>query len=104
MGRHAAAAFYFTKALAENDHMYATAPREGSGVALPAYACDRRAELAYNRALQHLYGGRPEAAFHDFHGAVALMHRQPRLWLRMGEACAAPPAKGAGAPPPTPDR
>ena len=97
MGRHAAAAFYFTKALAENDHVYATAPREGSGVALPAYACDRRAELAYNRALQHLYGGRPEAAFHDFHGAVALMHRQPRLWLRMGEACAAAHSKGAGA-------
>ena len=52
MRRHAAARFYFNRALLENDALYAKAGAEG--VPLAAFSCDRRCEIEYNRALQLL--------------------------------------------------
>ena len=88
MRRHTAAAFYFTRALMENDALYEKAST-GDGISLTAFSCDRRCELEYNRALQLLFSGRPEQAFSSFHAALHLYHRQPRIWLRLGEACVA---------------
>jgi len=98
MRRHQAAAFYFTKALRENDALYRSAPAATAGsakpgaaepIALPTYSCDRRCELEYNRGLQYLLSGKPEAAFGCFLTALELMHSQARVWLRLGEACVA---------------
>jgi len=92
MRRHQAAAFYFTRALQENDALYQRPPSSGSKpepVALPMYSCDRRCELEYNRGLQYLISAKPEAAFSGFLAALDLMHSQPRVWLRLGEACVA---------------
>jgi len=84
MRRHQAAAFYFTRALQENDTLYGDAKE---GHSLPTFSCDRRCELEYNRGLQYLFLGRPEAAFTSLMVALDLLHSQPRLWLRLGEAC-----------------
>lgn len=84
MRRHQAAAFYFTRALQENDTLYSDAKE---GHSLPTFSCDRRCELEYNRGLQYLFLGRPEAAFTSLMVALDLLHSQPRLWLRLGEAC-----------------
>lgn len=92
MRRHTAACFYFTRALQENDALYSGAdksPAAGHKIALPAFACDRRCEIHYNKGLQLLLGARPEQAFASFQEALHLFHRQPRAWLRVGEACAA---------------
>ena len=90
MRRHQSAAFYFSKALQENEALY-TKPEstDAGGVALPTFSCDRRCELQYNRGLQLLLCGRPTAAFDAFHVALQLLHSQPRIWLRLGEACVA---------------
>ena len=92
MRRHTAACFYFTRALQENDALYSGAdksPAAGHKIALPAFACDRRCEIHYNKGLQLLLSARPEQAFASFQEALHLFHRQPRAWLRVGEACAA---------------
>ena len=97
MRRHQAAAFYFTRALKENEQIYSGAAMaaadggagSGRGVSLPTFSCDRRSELEFNCGLQLLFAGRPEAAFAAFVNALELMHSQPRVWLRVGEACAA---------------
>lgn len=92
MRRHAAANFYFTRALQENSRLYdqpGSENRSTDSVALHVFSCDRRCELEYNRGLQLLLSGRPEQAFASFQGALSLMHRQPRIWLRIGESCVA---------------
>ena len=92
MRRHAAAAFYFARALQENDGLYKPADDKagvGEAVSLRTFSCDRRCEISYNRGLQQLLSGKPEAAFASFMVAVDLMHAQPRVWLRIGEACVA---------------
>lgn len=92
MRRHTAACFYFTRALQENDALYSGAdksPAAGHKISLPAFACDRRCEIHYNKGLQLLLSARPEQAFASFQEALHLFHRQPRAWLRVGEACAA---------------
>lgn len=99
MRRHTAAAFYFTRALQENDALYSSPPAKGEkpGVSLPTFACDRRCEIQYNKGLQLLFGGRPEQAFGAFHEALHLLHRQPRIWLRVGETCVATHVQQANA-------
>jgi len=87
MRRHNAAAFYFQRALLENDRLYKKTPSES--IPLSTFSCDRRCEIEYNRALQLLFGGRPAEAFASFRTALLLLHKQPRIWLRMGEACVA---------------
>lgn len=87
MRRHHAAAFYFTRALQENAKLKAA--DGGGGIPLAQFSCDRRCEIEYNRGLQLLLSGRPEEAFSSFQVASLLLHRQPRLWLRLGEACMA---------------
>ena len=92
MRRHSAACFYFTRALQENDALYSGAdksPSAGHKISLPAFACDRRCEIHYNKGLQLLLSSRPEQAFASFQESLHLLHRQPRAWLRVGEACAA---------------
>jgi len=88
MRRHAAAAFYFTRALQENSSLYSRADGQES-VPLPQFSCDRRCELQYNRGLQLLLLGKAEKAFTCFQAALELLHRQPRMWLRLGETCIA---------------
>mmetsp|Transcript_10170 Transcript_10170/g.33454 ORF Transcript_10170/g.33454 Transcript_10170/m.33454 type:complete len:1546 (-) Transcript_10170:270-4907(-) len=88
MRRHTAAAFYFGRALRENASLCAPAAN-GEAVPLTHFSCDRRSELEYNRGLQLLLAGKGEAAFACFHAALKLLHRQPRAWLRAGEACIA---------------
>mmetsp|Transcript_147 Transcript_147/g.327 ORF Transcript_147/g.327 Transcript_147/m.327 type:complete len:697 (-) Transcript_147:137-2227(-) len=90
MRRHTAACFYFTRALQENDALY-SGPMEKAehAISLPAFACDRRCEIHYNKGLQLLFSSRPEQAFASFQESLHLFHRQPRAWLRVGEACAA---------------
>lgn len=90
MRRHTAACFYFTRALQENDALYSRPPEKAEqGIALPAFACDRRCEIQFNKGLQLLFSSRPEQAFASFQDALHLFHRQPRAWLRIGEACIA---------------
>jgi len=96
MRRHQAAAFYFTRALQENDALYQQQPTtktvpggDGKTTDLPTYNCDRRCELEYNRGLQYHLSGRPTAAFACFLAALELMHSHPRVWLRLGETCVA---------------
>lgn len=92
MRRHTAACFYFTRALQENDALYSGADKSaapGHKISLPAFACDRRCEIHYNKGLQLLLSSRPEQAFASFQESLHLLHRQPRAWLRVGEACAA---------------
>ena len=45
--------------------------------------------LLYNLGLQQLYGGQPSAAFDSFLEVVQVYHSNPRLWLRLAEACIA---------------
>ena len=43
--------------------------------------------------LQQLYGGQPLAAFDSLLEVVQVFHGNPRLWLRLAEACIASHAK-----------
>uniref|UniRef100_A0A7S0LQM2 CCR4-NOT transcription complex subunit 10 n=1 Tax=Coccolithus braarudii TaxID=221442 RepID=A0A7S0LQM2_9EUKA len=88
MRRHTAAGFYFSRALQENLALY-TQKDDRGGISLPAFSCDRRCEMEYNRGLQLLLSGKPEQAYSSFQVALLLLHRQPRLWLRLGETCMA---------------
>uniref|UniRef100_A0A7S0IKD8 CCR4-NOT transcription complex subunit 10 n=1 Tax=Calcidiscus leptoporus TaxID=127549 RepID=A0A7S0IKD8_9EUKA len=88
MRRHTASGFYFSRALQENLTLYTQKDDKG-GASLPAFSCDRRCEMEYNRGLQFLLSARPEQAFNSFQVALLLLHRQPRLWLRLGETCMA---------------
>ena len=45
--------------------------------------------ILYNLGLQQLYGGQPLAAFDSFLIPVQVYHANPRLWLRLAEACIA---------------
>ena len=49
--------------------------------------------LLYNLGLQQLYGGQPLAAFDSLLEVVQVFHGNPRLWLRLAEACIASHAK-----------
>lgn len=89
MRRHAAAAFYFTRALRENALLYQRTGGEQGGAPLHFFSCDRRCELEYNCGLQLLLSGKAESAFAYFQAALELLHRQPRVWLRLGETCIA---------------
>lgn len=89
MRRHSAAAFYFTRALQENALLYQRTGGEHGGTPLTSFSCDRRCELEYNLGLQLLLSGKAESAFARFQAALELLHRQPRVWLRLGETCIA---------------
>ena len=43
--------------------------------------------LLYNLGLLQLYGGHPLAAFDSLLEVVQVYHTNPRLWLRLAEAC-----------------
>ncbi len=89
MRRHRAASFYLSRALHENALLASTHSTEDGGPKLPVFSCDRACEIEFNRGLQMLFNGRAERAFTCFLAAMPLLHRQPRLWLRLGESCVA---------------
>jgi len=88
MRRHTAAAFYFSRALQENTLLYRRSA-DADAAPLQHFSCDRRCELEYNRGLQLLLSAKPESAFTCFQAALETLHRQPRVWLRLGETCIA---------------
>ena len=89
LGKHNAAAFYFLKALRENNAIQLAegAGQRGGQVALPTYAKDRSASVQYNLGLQLLLVEQPKNAFACFQEASLMFYNRPRLWLRLAECC-----------------
>jgi len=87
MRKFHAASFYFTKALQENDAIYASSDKQDR--ILPAYSRDKKAEILYNMGLQLLLTSQPAMAFACFQEALLLLYLQPRLWIRLAECCIA---------------
>ena len=53
--------------------------------------------LLYNLAVQQLRASHPMAAFDSLLEVVQVYHTNPRLWLRLAEACIAAHSKVGGA-------
>lgn len=116
LGKYSLAAHYFTKAIEENDaalngfppldrgekktgcfllskstllphHTHTATPLSGRPLAVLGVNC--RHVLLYNLGLQQLYAGHPNAAFDSLLEVVQVYHTNPRLWLRLAEACIA---------------
>ena len=60
-----------------------------SGRPLAVLGVNCRHMLLYNLGLQQLYAGHPMAAFDSLLEVVQVYHTNPRLWLRLSEACIA---------------
>eukprot|EP00003_Mantamonas_plastica_P024668 TRINITY_DN463_c0_g1_i2.p1 TRINITY_DN463_c0_g1~~TRINITY_DN463_c0_g1_i2.p1 ORF type:complete len:633 (+),score=164.03 TRINITY_DN463_c0_g1_i2:476-2374(+) len=90
-GKFSAAAAYFAKAFAENDHVYSSRimPSAGRAKSLPSFSKDRKPHILYNCGLQLLLTGKPESAFRCFSQGCVELYTNPKLWLRMAEACIA---------------
>ena len=58
-----------------------------SGRPLAVLGMNCRHVLLYNLGLQQLYAGHPNAAFDSLLEVVQMYHANPRLWLRLAEAC-----------------
>eukprot|EP00741_Cyanophora_paradoxa_P025740 tig00000391_g24839.t1 len=101
LGKHNAAAFYFTRALRDTEALYphpAPAPpaaagdfglNRGAARVLPAYARDRKCEIFYNLGVQLLLGSRPALAFSCFQESAPQLYNRPSLWIRLAECCVA---------------
>ena len=65
------------------------APPPTSFDGIPAYCIglSRRPEILYNLGLQLLQSGKPIGAFDCLIEVVQVFHLNPRLWLRLAEAC-----------------
>ncbi|XP_029211498.2 CCR4-NOT transcription complex subunit 10-like isoform X1 [Acropora millepora] len=86
------AAFYFRRALQENDKALALLPPVDknapvSSRSLVTLGVNRRHEILYNLGIQLLFCGRPGVAFDCLVEAVQVYHTNPRLWLRLAECC-----------------
>lgn len=64
-----------------------------SGRPLSVLGVNCRHILLYNLGLQQLFGGEPLAAFDSLLEVVQVFHANPRLWLRLAEACMATNAR-----------
>lgn len=64
-----------------------------SGRPLSVLGVNCRHILLYNLGLQQLYGGHPWGAFDSLLEVVQVFHGNPRLWLRLAEACITAHAK-----------
>lgn len=60
-----------------------------SGRPLSVLGVNCRHILLYNLSLQQLFAGQPLAAFDSLMEVVQVYHANPRLWLRLAEACIA---------------
>lgn len=60
-----------------------------SGRPLSVLGVNCRHILLYNLGLQQLFAGQPLAAFDSLLEVVQVYHANPRLWLRLAEACIA---------------
>lgn len=86
------AAFYFRKALQENNKALSSLPPVDknapvSSRSLVTLGVSRRHEILYNLGIQLLFSGRPAVAFDCLVEAVQIYHTNPRLWLRLAECC-----------------
>lgn len=66
-----------------------------SGRPLSVLGVNCRHVLLYNLGLQQLYSNQPAAAFDSLLEVLQVYHANPRLWLRLAEACIAAHAKVA---------
>jgi CCR4-NOT transcription complex subunit 10 len=94
MGKHCLSSHYFKKALEENDTAVNDFPPQDkatplSGRPLHVLGVNCRHILLYNLGLQQLFLGKPLLAFESLLEAVQVYHSNPRLWLRLAEACIA---------------
>lgn len=64
-----------------------------SGRPLSVLGVNCRHVLLYNLGLQQLFAGQPLAAFDSLLEVVQVYHANPRLWLRLAEACIATHSK-----------
>ena len=64
-----------------------------SGRPLSVLGVNCRHVLLYNLGLQQLYSNQPAAAFDSLLEVLQVYHANPRLWLRLAEACIAAHAK-----------
>ncbi|XP_073243315.1 CCR4-NOT transcription complex subunit 10-like isoform X3 [Porites lutea] len=86
------AAFYFRKALQENNKALSSLPLIDMNVPLSSrplvsLGVSHRHEILYNLGIQLLFSGRPVVAFDCLVEAVQIYHTNPRLWLRLAECC-----------------
>mmetsp|Transcript_8395 Transcript_8395/g.23084 ORF Transcript_8395/g.23084 Transcript_8395/m.23084 type:complete len:778 (+) Transcript_8395:71-2404(+) len=96
MKKYAAAAFYFDRALGENEVVCKVKAGAGSPVVQP-FACDRSCEMLYNKGLQLLLLGQPASAFGPLQRSLRKLYAWPRVWMRLGECCVALHCLKAGA-------
>ncbi|KAI8504800.1 CCR4-NOT transcription complex subunit 10 [Branchiostoma belcheri] len=94
MKKYNLGAFYFKKAMQENDNRAQQLPKREpgqvlSGRPLHTLATNKHYELLYNAGVQLLHAGRPLAAFDCLIESVQVYHSNPRLWLRIAECCIA---------------
>ena len=68
-------------------HAPTATPFSGRPLAVLGVNC--RHTLLYNIGLQQLFLGKPSLAFESLLEAVQVYHSNPRLWLRLAEACIA---------------
>ena len=98
--KHALAAHYFRKALDEDRKAVnevrknmapsakgASPPTSFDGIPAYCIGLSRRPEILYNLGLQLLQSGKPLGAFDCLIEVVPVFHLNPRLWLRLAEAC-----------------
>jgi len=98
--KHALAALYFRKALDEDRKAVneirknmapsakgALPPTSFDGIPVYCIGLSKRPEILYNLGLQLLQSGKPIGAFDCLIEVVQVFHLNPRLWLRLAEAC-----------------
>eukprot|EP01137_Pigoraptor_chileana_P017080 Opistho-2@74590 len=91
MRRHAMASYYFGRALKENLLVYqgSAVSTDGQRRNLSTLARDRRYELHVNSGVQRLLTGDAHGAYASLHASLPVFSGNPRVWLRIGEACIA---------------
>ncbi|XP_077982183.1 CCR4-NOT transcription complex subunit 10-like [Glandiceps talaboti] len=95
MRKYNLSAYYFRKALQENENALQELPKRSSphsllsGRPLCTLAINKRYELLHNSGITLLHAGRPLAAFDCLIEAVQVYHSNARLWLRLAECCIA---------------
>ncbi|XP_032225429.2 CCR4-NOT transcription complex subunit 10 isoform X2 [Nematostella vectensis] len=92
MHKYNLGAFYFRRALEENDKALSLLPHVDKnnplcGRPLATLRLGQRHEIVYNLGIQLLFSGRPRSAFDCLIQVVQTYHTNPRLWLRLAECC-----------------
>ncbi|CAF4335202.1 unnamed protein product, partial [Didymodactylos carnosus] len=91
MRKYCFGAFYFRKALTENNRVLMELNKVQSngisGKPLIALSSNRKYDILYNLGVQLLFEREPYAAFECLIEVVRLYHTNIRLWLRLAECC-----------------